>query len=90
MPTFNNPQGNNNFNNNLFAFNIIDIISLIIGLQNIELNITANDLDKQTQTILDDLHGYLEKQEQHLALQDRRIARLERMLLTNVGVIDKE
>ncbi len=98
MPMFNEQQNNNNgFSNNLFAFNIIDIISLLIGLQNIELNISAKDLDLQTQTILDDLHIYLEKQEQHLELQDKylttqdkRIARLEHLLTKNVGITDKE
>lgn len=92
---FNNEQQNNN--NGLFTFSLIDIISLIIGIQNMQLNITGNDLDSQTKTILDDLHSYLEKQENHLALQDEhllnqdsRIARLERMLIQIIGETDKE
>lgn len=94
MPIFNEEQNNNN---GFFAFSLIDIISLIIGLQNMQLNISGNDLDKQTKTILDDLHNYLGKQEEHLALQDEhlhnqdiRIAQLEKMLIENIGLLNKE
>lgn len=52
------------------AFNII---SLLIGLQNLELNITAQDMDSQTNAILEDLHKYFERQEAHLFRQDKHL-----------------
>lgn len=84
MPT-SNEQGNN-----FFACSFIDILSLLIGLENMQLNISANDLDSQTDAILGDLHQCLSKIEEHLALQDEhllhqdlRIVRLEQALNGN-------
>lgn len=82
----------------------INIASFLIGLQNLQLNITAQDVDNQTQTILDDLHGYLDKQEKHLRdqdlhlseqdrhlyEQDMRLDRLERLLYGEDGQAGKE
>lgn len=98
MPMYNGQQQNNNgFNNDFFAFSLIDIVSLIIGVLNMQLNITGADLDSQTKTILNDIHGHLSKQDEHLELQDkhlsaqdRRIARLERQLANRIGIMDKE
>lgn len=66
----------------------ISIVSFFIGLQNLQLNITAADLDKQTEQILSDVHKHLKEQDDHLVLQDRhlleqdkRIDRLEHMVL---------
>lgn len=81
---FNRSQ-NEQFYNSLM--DIINIASFLIGLQNLELNVTGNDLDKQTNAILDDLHNYFEEQDKHLAIQDEhlveqdiRLDRLERLL----------
>lgn len=98
MPMFNDQQQNNNgFYNDFFSFGFIDIISLIIGLENMKLNITGKDLDSQTKTILEDIHGHLSKQDEHLDLQDKhlfeqdkRIAMLEEQLASRIGIIDKE
>lgn len=85
------PQSNDNQGYNAFM-DAINILSFIIGLQNLDLNITANDIDNQTQTILDDLHGYLDKQEKHLSAQDKhlleqdiRLDRLERLIYGEDG-----
>lgn len=78
----NEQQNNNNFCNGLLNINIIDVIGLIIGLQNMQLNITAKDLDNQTHTILDEIHT-------HLKQQDERIDRIEKILLKQ-GRINKE
>ena len=98
VPMFNDQQqNNNNFYNDFFAFGLIDIISLIIGLQNMQLNITGKDLDSQTKTILEDIHSHLSKQDKHLEMQDkhlfeqdRRIAILEKQLEKTIGITDKE
>lgn len=67
--------------------NFINVASFLIGLENLELNITANDLDSQTNAILEDLHTYFDEQNKHLALQDAHLAaqderldKLEKML----------
>lgn len=60
--------------------NALSVASFLIGLQNLELNITANDIDNQTQVILDDLHKYLDKQDRHLTEQDHHLEQQDRHL----------
>lgn len=91
MYIFTNPDEQNKREANGYGYNafmdVINIASFLIGLQNLDLNITANDLDKQTNSILEDLHEYFEKQDKHLLEQDKhlfeqdiRLENLERML----------
>lgn len=91
---FNRNQNEQIYNS---LMDLVNIASFIIGLQNLELNVTANDLDKQTNAILNDLHEYfaeqdkhLIKQDSHLAEQDERLDRLERLLSVNVPYDRKE
>lgn len=81
-------QSNDNQGYNAFM-DAINILSFIIGLQNLDLNITANDIDNQTQTILDDLHGYLDKQEKHLAEQDKHLLAQDSHLLEQDMRLDR-
>lgn len=90
------PRQNENQCYNGFM-DIINILSFVIGLQNLELNITANDIDNQTQTILDDLHAYLDKLDTHLANQDQiltyqnnRLMRLEEYFFEKEVMAGKE
>lgn len=90
-----NQQQSNQWND---AFmNVINLASFLIGLQNLDLNITANDLIDQKNDILDDLHQYfteqnihLEEQDRHLAEQDLRMDRLERLLYEKIPYDRKE
>lgn len=93
------PQGQQNQENPLYNgfMDTINILSFLIGLQNLDLNITANDIDNQTQAILDDLHTYLDKQERHLrdqdlhlSEQDVRLSRLERLMYEKDSMARKE
>lgn len=59
--------------NNYASINIIDIISLLIGLQNLGLNITAKDLDKQSDLILTQIHSHLTKQDRYFKEQDQHL-----------------
>lgn len=66
----------------------INLLSFIIGVENLQLNVTSADLDKQTNQILSEVHGHLKEQDDHLVLQDRhlvdqdkRIDRLEHLVL---------
>ena len=56
---------------------IVTLISFVIGLQNLELNIDQNDMDKQTQEInqtadalvsaaISEIHEHLEKQDRKI------------------------
>ena len=57
----------------------IDIISLIgfcVGLQNLDLNISQENLDNQTQELDAKLHEVVNDIHNHLALQDEKINRI--------------
>ena len=57
----------------------IDILSLIgfcVGLQNLDLNISQENLDNQTQELDAKLHNVVNDIHQHLALQDEKINRI--------------
>ena len=67
----------NNYTNNEAAMDLINLLSFIIGIKNFNLNVSQNDLQKQTQEIdekveekvksaLIDIHN-------HLQLQDEKI-----------------
>lgn len=51
----------------------INIASFIIGMQNMGLNITMEDLERNSKGILNELHS-------HLAAQDKRLSRIEGMI----------
>lgn len=76
----------NNFNNqgsqwcNQNVMDILNVLSFIIGLQNLNLNITSQDLDKQTKTILDEVHAHLANQDKHLEEQDVILKKQEKQL----------
>lgn len=47
-------------------FTFLDIISLtsfLLGIMNLEENLTQGDLQDKTQLILDEIHGHLQKQD---------------------------
>ena len=67
-------------NGNLTFIDLISLISFVIGLQNLELNIDQNDLQRQTQEIngtADKLvKDALEEIHRHLQEQDAKIERI--------------
>ena len=60
----------------LSFIDLLSIMSFCIGLMNLEINITQEDVDNQTQTILNEVHGHLELQDNKL---DSIIERLEKL-----------
>lgn len=74
--------------NGEFTFlDIITLISFCIGLQNLEINITQDDLqniaaemDKHQSEEIENIHG-------HLAVQDKKIDAILQILKENGGVI---
>ena len=51
----------------------INIISLIIGIQNLDLNITQEDMDKQTAELDERVDLALDEIQKHLKSQDNKI-----------------
>ena len=74
-----------NTNENLSLLDALTILGFLIGLQNLELNLGQNDLDRQTADLdarvnkhlsdaIAELHGHLAKQDQKI---ERILKRLE-------------
>ena len=62
-------------NGELTFLDLVSIISFCVGLQNLDLNLAQEDLDRQTQeldsrlrTVVDDIHGHLSVQDTKLNL----------------------
>lgn len=67
----------NGTNGELTALDILNVLSFIIGLKNLDLNIDQNDMDNQTREIdkraselvnnaIAEIHQHLEKQDQKI------------------------
>ena len=65
-----------NENEQLSFIDLLSILSFCIGIMNLELNVTAEDIDSQTQTLLNEIHAHLEIQDNKL---DNIIERLEKL-----------
>ena len=63
-------------NEQLSFIDLLSIMSFCIGLMNLEINITQEDIDNQTQTLLNEIHSHLDTQDNKL---DNIIARLEKL-----------
>lgn len=83
MPDVNNNQ--NQFNNGIWNgpfMDAINIVSFLIGLQNLQLNVTSADLDKTASRILDEIHNHLKEQDDHLLEQDVHLQAQDAQLKT--------
>ena len=61
--------------NELTFIDVLSIISFCVSLQNLDLNLSQNDLDKQTQEldsrlkrVVDDIHLHLQEQDKKIDL----------------------
>ena len=59
--------------NELSFMDLINIISFIVGLQNLDLNISQNDLDNQTEQLDKKLRSNVDEIHRHLEMQDKKI-----------------
>ena len=55
---------------------LISIISFVVGLQNLDLNINAADLDNHTQDLDKRLREVVDDIHKHLQMQDEKIDKL--------------
>ena len=53
-------------NEQLSFIDLLSILSFCIGVMNLDLNVSAEDIDNQTQTLLNEIHAHLEKQDTQL------------------------
>ena len=60
-------------NEQLSFIDLLSIMSFCIGVLNLDLNVTADDIDKQTQTLLNEIHAHLEQQDNKLDMILRRL-----------------
>lgn len=67
----NNPIDNQPYNSSFM--DAINIASFVLGIQNMGLNITTEDLERNSKGVLNEVH-------RHLAEQDKRLSKIEKML----------
>ena len=71
-------------NGQLDFLDLISIMSFIIGLENLEMNITQNDIERQTadidKRVSDYSHKLLDEIHSHLEKQDIRLSAIEETL----------
>lgn len=63
-------------NEQLSFIDLLSIMSFCIGIMNLDLNVSAEDIDNQTQTLLNEIHSHLKQQDNKL---DNIISRLEKL-----------
>ena len=67
-------------NKELTFIDILSIASFVIALENLDLNISQEDLTGQTHELSEDLHKAIQDIHEHLAVQDAKLnAILNRM-----------
>ena len=69
--------------NELTFMDLINIISFIVGLQNLDLNISQNDLDSQTEQLDKKLRSNVDEIHKHLERQDTKIDYIIQELMKN-------
>lgn len=65
--------GGSGKNGELTFLDIVSIISFCVGLQNLDLNLAQEDLDKQTQELDKRLHNVIDDIHRHLSVQDTKL-----------------
>ena len=65
--------GGSGKNGELTFLDMISIISFCVGLQNLDLNLAQEDLDKQTQELDKRLHNVIDDIHRHLSVQDTKL-----------------
>lgn len=73
-----NTFGGNSLLNNDEFINLINVADFLLNLQNLGLNVSADDLEQHSNRILEEIH-------QHLNSQDERLARIEAMFQEERG-----
>lgn len=59
----------------------LNVLSFMIGLENLNLNVTAQDLSEESNRILEQLRTHFSKEDKHLTLQDQHLIEQDKHLL---------
>lgn len=70
----------------LTFIDLLSIISFCVGLQNLDLNLAQEDLDKQTQELDKRLHNVIDDIHRHLSVQDTKL----NLILNRLEVIGND
>lgn len=91
---------NNNANSPMWCNGFMDavnVLSLLLSMINLDLNVTAEDLGKESNRMLEEIRTYFAKEDEHLTLQDqhlieqdRRLDRLEKTVLGMLALRDRK
>lgn len=71
---------NNNYNNQLGFVDILSIMSFVIGLMNLDENLTQNDKQELQQDLSNQVHLLLNEIHSHLQNQDDKIDKILEIL----------
>ena len=61
-------------------FDILTLISFIVGLENLDLNVSQDDLQREAQKLDKDMRASVEEIHSHLEVQDRKLDQIMEML----------
>ena len=53
-------------NNQLDLLDVLSVLSFLIGIMNLDENISQGDLQDKAQLILDEIHGHLQTQDEKI------------------------
>lgn len=76
---------NNSSNNNLTFIDIINILDFILGLKNLDMNITQNDMQELQSRFNTDINEVVSQIHQHLQEQDDKIDEILKILNNKQG-----
>lgn len=77
--------------NGEFTFlDLISIISFVVGMQNLDMNITQEDMAQTAEKLDMGLHNSVEDIHRHLAVQDEKLNIILKILKENGGVINDQ
>ena len=60
-------------NGELTFIDVISIIGLLVGFENLDINVTQENLDRQTAEVNDQINKALDDIHAHLSIQDSKI-----------------
>lgn len=69
-----------NSNNNLSFIDVINILDFMLGLKNLDMNITQNDMQELQSKFNDELESVVSEIHSHLKIQDDKIDEILKIL----------
>lgn len=67
----------------------LNVLSFMIGLENLELNVTSQDLSEESNRILEQLQAHFSRENAHLSLQDQHLLEQDRHFLEQDRRLDR-